>query len=168
MRGRRIVPAGAALLLAPLLSGCSPEMVGAMGVGVSPEGHPVAYAMACEGRLEGVRLYEDAAAGSELVGEWSLPKGFKGMRAVDLAGPGPRWRVERDPGALVAGRSYQLYGRTGDSGRGTYEVLFSQADLDGLRPGQILYERPRRSAKDDPRGVAESPDEFREQACLRV
>ncbi|MFI8186413.1 hypothetical protein OG539_14705 [Actinacidiphila glaucinigra] len=167
-RNRRVVLAvlGAAGL--GLLSGCGAATTGVMGISVTEDGKPLAVMLVCDGRVESVTLH-DADRGpsrKNRLAAWSRGRPATGFSVWSLESGGRGWSVEKTMAPLEPGRTYTLYGWTGDPASTTSGVDFTAAQLAGLRPGQVRWFKGEEMPGTDRDGFATvGVAEFRADAC---
>lgn len=118
------------------LTGCSPEVRGAVGITLSASGDPVAIFEPCEGEVIGMRLFEVNASGSivDTVSRWEFPLAPAPSEVDFLVGtPAPdAFRFE-----LFAWAEHPAwYGRTH---KNLVSTWFGANDLAQLDSGEVLY-----------------------------
>lgn len=154
-RLRRIGCWAALALCLVLTAGCSVESTGVTGVGVDASGDLVGFVQMCSDRIDGATLYE---RDGETLGEWSAPSPVTDFGSWSLAEPGG-WSPAQAYVRPEPGKEYSVYGWTEDDTTSSQHVTFRLSDLDGLRPGEVLF---------GDRGVGfnrMTEAEFRRQAC---
>ncbi|MEU4094067.1 hypothetical protein [Streptomyces sp. NPDC026673] len=166
-RKRRVVLAvlGAAGL--GLLSGCVAATTGVMGITVTGDGKPLGVMLVCDGRVERVTLHDADKEISKRVhlAAWSRGKPVGGFSVWSLESGGKGWSVHKPMADLEPGRTYTLYGWTGDPDSTTDGVDFTLAQLAQLRPGQVRYYKGEGAGADRNGYATVSTGEFRSEAC---
>lgn len=127
-----VLAAGATLLLCA----CTVPPAGVSGIGVDASGGPVGYLMVCHDHVNAAEL---AHGKDPWDGSWESGGWITGFASIDLAEPGPEWRVTQPLEALTTQQTYTFYGSTTDSSWSTGSVDFTLADLAELQPGSVRY-----------------------------
>lgn len=144
----------AALVALVLATGCSVERTGVTGVGVDESGALVGYVQMCSDRIDGATLY---ATNGDALGDWNAPGIVTGFAKWSLADPGA-WTATQPYTEPTGSGEYNFYGLTKDHSTSSTDVTFTLADLDGLKPGEVLY-------GEGPRLERVSEANFRLHAC---
>jgi hypothetical protein len=163
------------LLVVPgvMLGGCGVPEDGWVGVGRNPDGQFEVYVRTCEHALDGSTLYwpDDPAGNSEaeVFGEWTFQQGGQGATRVEwpLLGQGQNEVTALRPVAQLPDppKNMAIYAWTRDasaSAGGPYQ--FTAADLNELRPGQVLVDN-NTGNESDPRNKAISRKAFDALDC---
>lgn len=164
----RLLAVGA---LAGLLSACSPEIVGSIGISVTEAGDVVGVANGCTVSLSGADLY---GPDFEVIATWDLEPWIVRKPAMTWHQTGSpadtRWRtvpaLQRTD--FAAASTYTLRGGTDDDWATLGDVTFTGADLAALRPGQILiteWVSTDDAAPAQPRSTLASRADFDRRAC---
>ncbi|MFJ6013127.1 hypothetical protein [Streptomyces sp. NPDC092952] len=163
---RRLVGAvatGAALVT---VSGCGVPIDAVSGISVTDDGHLLGVIMVCGHHIDGATLYVDTDdAGDEPpAGNWTADRPLApGLTTWPLDPPAPGWTATGPLTPLTPRTAYALYGWTKDNSWSASHVTFTLADLDGLTPGKVFYQRPTGVGKEV--AVTVSTAEFRATAC---
>jgi len=154
-----------------LLSGCTPLVVGAVGISRDRAGLPVAHLAVCQHHVDTLALLgPDASGDLKRLAEWSAHKEVTDLAVVALAASAG-WDTVTPLPQLKPGVTYEL-AAWGDAGAWTgtvvvTEVNFTTDQLAALSPGEV---RSVEGWDDTDDGAIErygvSPQEhFTEHAC---
>jgi hypothetical protein len=123
------------------LTGCTVPAVGLTGVGLASDGGIVGYLAVCEEHIDGVTLYIDDQSGlsGQDAGRWSSRVPITASANWSLSGTSQDWITELALQNLRPDQPYALYGWTRDDSSSTASVSFTLRDLQGLKPGQVLF-----------------------------
>lgn len=147
--------AAPALIALALLTGCSVESTGVTGVGVDQSGELVGYVQMCSDRIDSTTLYE---TDGDTLGSWDAPRAVTDFATWTLSDPGD-WTATQRFTEPSRDRELSIYGGTNDDSTSSRHVTFRLKDLDGMKPGEVLY---------GDRGLGfrrVSEAEFQRQAC---
>ncbi|QKW22517.1 hypothetical protein HUT16_28620 [Kitasatospora sp. NA04385] len=132
---------GAGLALAAT-SACTAGQDGAAGLSMTEDGHPIGVLALCGREMAAVNLDTTVAGQDGRFGTWTPADPLdSGTTTWRLDGPAEGWSATAYVGALDPGTGYRLYAHSADNGWYTTEVSFTAADLDGLAPGTVRYDR---------------------------
>lgn len=118
-----------------LSTGCSVESTGVTGVGVDQSGELVGYVQMCSDRIDGTTLYE---TDGDTLGSWKAPKAVTGFATWRLDDP-DNWRMTERFTAPSGDKEVSIYGWTDDNSTSSEHVTFRLKDLEGMKPGEVLY-----------------------------
>ncbi|GLY29371.1 hypothetical protein [Kineosporia sp. NBRC 101731] len=135
-----------------------------MGVSVDEDGAPVAVIALCEGNVNGLLLYLDEDEDDFVkLAQLDATTPVKGSAEVPLASPGSEWTVRHPFEGVLEDATYDLGGWS-ENQDWSIRASFSQETLNGLKPGQVWWEKydPEREVEVE---MVDETAHFREHAC---
>lgn len=151
------------------LTGCTVPAVGLTGVGLASDGGVVGYLAVCEEHIDGVTLYMDDRSGpwgdGQDAGRWASRVPVTASANWALSGTSPDWTTELALEDLRPDQPYVMYGWTRDDSSSTAPVNFTLKDLQGLKPGRVLFFGGYDEEHDRDIQRVGSPSDMRSFAC---
>jgi hypothetical protein len=127
--------AAPALIALVLSTGCSVKTTGVTGVGIDRSGKLVGYVQMCSDRIDGTSLYE---TDGDTLGRWDAPGAVTDFATWTLNDPGD-WTATERVTAPSSDKELSIYVWTNDYSTSSEHVTFRLKDLDGMKPGEVLY-----------------------------
>lgn len=161
---RRLVAAClAAGLTVGLLSSCSVPRGAVTGLSVDAAGRPVLAAAVCEGWLDIVVVTTGEGNDERAIEKWTSAEKLTGNFTLSLASPPGGWRTRTGASlSLRTNVTYSLSAGTEESRWSASVLDFTLADVQSLRPRQVLYEKQKQWGSQ--RGIVPAA-EFENEAC---
>ncbi|MFE7462850.1 hypothetical protein ACFU6R_01920 [Streptomyces sp. NPDC057499] len=163
---RRLVGAVAAGAALATTSGCTVPIDAVAGISVTDDGHLLGAIMVCGHHIDGATLHVDTddANNASPSARWTADHPLApGLTTWPLDPPAPGWSATGPLTSLAPRTTYALYGWTKDNSWSSGHVTFTLADLDGLTPGKVYYNRSTGIGEET--AVTVSTAEFRTAAC---
>lgn len=182
----RVLPGFCVLSACLALSGCSPEVTGAIGIGVDASGQPVGYVQSCRGVIDGTRVDSEPLRDSEpAIGRWEARPAVLDFSSWSFTEPTAGWQTTKELQKLRPHVVYRLMGGDNEGTGTTGSVLFTMADLQAMTSGEVrVYDDAKARAAPQAEESTQSPAqeardenafmkvvsvaEFRAHACAQV
>jgi hypothetical protein len=127
----------AAGVAAIALTGCTARNGAGVAVGVDASGAQIGVMLVCQGHIDGVTIYR----GSKDYAKWTAVGGAPAVSTWNFESGGHGWVVTKVPRLATEGE-YTIYGWTKNNSWSAGGLDFTVAQLNQLRPGQVLYFGP--------------------------